>query len=98
MKIDLVTHFVPAAFAEHVLGTARGRTVVPRWQRLPTLVNRNAQCRMMDEFDGYTQVPSLANPPIEAYGSPAETPTTGSARPSGPCRGREAYSSFSPPV
>jgi predicted TIM-barrel fold metal-dependent hydrolase len=74
MKIDVFTHFVPASFADYMQGNAVGRMVVPRWRRIPTLVDLDAHLRMMDEFDDYVQIPSLANPPIEALGSPAETP------------------------
>jgi aminocarboxymuconate-semialdehyde decarboxylase len=74
MKIDLFTHFVPPAFAEFLRGNELGRAAVPRWQRIPTLVDLDAHFRLMDEFDDYVQLPSLANPPIEAYGSPAQTP------------------------
>ena len=74
MKIDLFTHFVPPAFCEFLRGNEVGRAAVPRWQRIPTLVDIDAHLRLMDEFDDYVQLPSLANPPIEAYGSPGETP------------------------
>lgn len=73
MKIDLFTHFVPAAVARFLMGNELGRAAVPRWRNIPTLVDLDAHLRLMDEFDDYVQVPSLANPPIEAYGSPAET-------------------------
>ena len=71
MKLDLFTHFVPQAFADRVRKTELGRLVVPRWQRLATLVDLDEHFRLMDEFDDYAQLPSLANPPIEAYGPPA---------------------------
>jgi aminocarboxymuconate-semialdehyde decarboxylase len=74
MKIDSFTHFVPPEFADHLLGTELGRNAVPRWRRIPTLVDLDAHFRLMDAFDDYLQIPSLANPPIEAYGSPQETP------------------------
>lgn len=71
MKIDLFTHFVPPAFCGRVLETEVGRAAVPRWRNIPTLVDLDAHFRLMDEFDDYVQVPSLANPAIEAYGPPA---------------------------
>jgi uncharacterized protein len=74
MKIDIFTHFVPRSFADYLAGNELGRMAVPRWQRIPTLVDLDAHLRMMDEFEDYMQVPSLANPPIEALGGPAETP------------------------
>lgn len=74
MKIDLFTHFVPPAFCRYLLANEVGRSAVPRWRNIPTLVDLDAHFRLMDEFDDYVQVPSLANPPIEAYGSSRETP------------------------
>ena len=74
MKIDLFTHFVPEELSEHLMGHELGRLAVPRWRRIATLVDLDAHLRMMDEFDAYVQIPSLANPPIEAYGTPAQTP------------------------
>jgi predicted TIM-barrel fold metal-dependent hydrolase len=74
MKIDLFTHFVPPAFSEFLLGYELGRMAVPRWRNIATLVDLDAHFRLMDEFDDYVQIPSLANPAIEAYGSPQLTP------------------------
>lgn len=70
MKIDLFTHFVPPAFSEYLMGNALGRTAAARWQRIATLVDLDAHFELMDAFDDYVQVPSLANPAIEAYGPP----------------------------
>jgi aminocarboxymuconate-semialdehyde decarboxylase len=74
MKIDLFTHFNPAAFSEYIVQTELGRNVAPRWQQIPTLVDIDAHLELMDKFDDYVQIPSLANPAIEAYGGPDETP------------------------
>jgi aminocarboxymuconate-semialdehyde decarboxylase len=74
MKIDVFTHFVPPGFAEYLERFPLGRACVPRWRRLPTLVDLDARFALMDAFDGLVQVPSLPNPPIEAFGSPEETP------------------------
>jgi uncharacterized protein len=73
MKIDLFTHFVPPAFTRYLTGNALGRIAASRWQRIPALVDLDAHFRTMDLFDDYVQIPSLANPPIEAYGSPDDT-------------------------
>ena len=74
MKIDLFTHFVPPAFADYLSRYSTGRSAVSRWQRIPALIDLDAHFRIMDEFGEYAQVPSLANPAIEAYGDPSETP------------------------
>jgi predicted TIM-barrel fold metal-dependent hydrolase len=74
MKIDLFTHFAPAAFSAHLERYPAGRAAVPRWRGLPTLVDLDARLSLMDRFDDYVQVLSLPNPPVEALGTPAETP------------------------
>ena len=74
MKIDLFTHFVPPDFTQYLMGNELGRIAASRWQNIPTLVDLDAHFRTMDLFDDYVQIPSLANPAIEAYGSPDETP------------------------
>lgn len=74
VKIDLFTHFVPPAFVERIANHPIGGPASARWRNIPTLVDLDAHLQLMDEFDDYVQVPCFANPPIEAYGSPAETP------------------------
>jgi predicted TIM-barrel fold metal-dependent hydrolase len=78
MKIDVFTHFAPRHFAEYLGRFALGRAAVPRWQRIPTLVDLDARRRLLDAVDGgagdYVQVLSLPNPAIEAFGPPSETP------------------------
>lgn len=74
MTVDVFTHFVPVAFAAYLGRFAAGRAAVPRWRRLPTLVDLDARLRLLDRFDDLVQIPSLANPPIEALGAPGETP------------------------
>jgi predicted TIM-barrel fold metal-dependent hydrolase len=74
MKIDFFTHFVPPEIATYLSDTELGKAVVPRWRRIGALVEPEAHFRVMDRFDEYVQIPSIANPPIEAYGAPDETP------------------------
>ncbi len=74
MKIDVFTHFVPPGLADFLERFPVGRAAVPRWRRLPTLVDLDARLRLLERFDDLVQIPSLANPPIEAFGTPDETP------------------------
>ena len=73
-KIDIFTHFVPPALTDYLAKTRLGAVATPRWRNIPTLVDIDAHFRLMDTFDDYVQIPSIANPPIEAFGSPAQTP------------------------
>src|SRR2546423_14752783 len=45
-----------------------------RVQNMPTIADLDARFRVMDEFGDYTQVLSLPAPPIEAMGTPEQTP------------------------
>ncbi len=74
MKIDIFTHFVPPALTDYLAKTKLGAIATPRWRNIATLVDLDEHLRMMDEFDDYVQIPSIANPPIEAFGTPEETP------------------------
>ena len=73
-KIDLFTHFVPPKFTEFLQSNELGRLASSRWRNIPALIDLDAHFRVMDQFDDYVQVPSIANPAIEAYGSPEQTP------------------------
>ena len=44
--------------------------MLARYPLLPTLTDVEARVRMMDGFGDYRQVLSLANPPLEALGTP----------------------------
>jgi aminocarboxymuconate-semialdehyde decarboxylase len=72
MKIDVFTHFAPRRFAEYLERFALGRAAVPRWRRIPTLVDLDARLELLDGLGDYVQVLSLPNPAIEAFGPPAE--------------------------
>lgn len=79
MIVDVFTHFAPPEFAEYLERFALGRASVPRWRRIPTLVDLDARLELVERFGDYVQVLSLPNPPIEAFGSPAETPAVARA-------------------
>lgn len=74
LKIDLFTHFVPPALTEYLQSHTLGRLASSRWRNIPPLVDLDAHFRIMDAVEDYVQVPSLANPAIEAYGDADETP------------------------
>jgi len=72
-KIDIFNHIFPDRYV------ARMREVAPdckdagkRVRGIPMLVDLDVRFRVMDAFEGYQQILSIATPPIEAYASPAE--------------------------
>ena len=74
-KLDIYNHILPNAF------TARMRELSPhmgdivkRVTSIPMLHDMEARVRMMEQWPGYQQVLTLANPPIEAVAGPADSP------------------------
>ena len=72
-KIDVFTHILPPGYV------SRMREVAPdvkdqgkRVRGVPMLVDLDVRFRVMDQFEGYQQILSIATPPVEAYASPAD--------------------------
>jgi aminocarboxymuconate-semialdehyde decarboxylase len=75
MKIDLFCHILPPAYFERMTAVStRGAYMQKRVRGIPAMVDLDERFRMMDLFGDYVQVLSLAAPPPEALGSPADTP------------------------
>lgn len=71
-KIDMFNHIWPKAFY------LRFKEVMPkmmditrRSEMVPMMVDLDERFRVMDQFEGYCQILSLASPPLELAGSPA---------------------------
>jgi aminocarboxymuconate-semialdehyde decarboxylase len=72
MKIDLFCHILPPPYFERMTAiSARGAYMQKRVREIPVMVDLDLRFRMMDLFDDYVQVLSLAAPPIEALGDAA---------------------------
>jgi predicted TIM-barrel fold metal-dependent hydrolase len=72
-KIDVFTHILPEGYV------SRMREVAPdvkdqgkRVRGVPMLVDLDVRFRVMDLFEGYQQILSIATPPVEAYASPSD--------------------------
>src|SRR5262245_39390930 len=74
MIIDVFNHFMPAPYFERLQRLVPGHAAATAFPRLRTLWDIDARLRLLDQFGEFQQVLSLANPPIEFLGSPAETP------------------------
>jgi aminocarboxymuconate-semialdehyde decarboxylase len=69
--IDVFCHYLPPALCKAV--KKRGRKVPLMFERasaIPALVDLETRFRVMDEFPGYQQIPSLASPPLELLAPP----------------------------
>ncbi len=73
MKLDIFNHILPPAYFARLTEIIPDRRMLTRYPLLPTLTEVEARFRMMDGFGDYAQVLSLANPPLEALGTPAES-------------------------
>jgi aminocarboxymuconate-semialdehyde decarboxylase len=75
MKIDVFPHIFPKAFFERMLRvTAGDHYMQKRIRGVPVLVDLDLRFRIMDRYDGYVQVLTLASPPIEALAGPDVSP------------------------
>jgi uncharacterized protein len=74
MMLDVFNHFMPKPIFDRLSDLAPGHVALSAFPELPTLWDVEARLRLLDEFDGYQQVLSLANPPIEILGTPERTP------------------------
>jgi uncharacterized protein len=74
MIIDVFNHFMPAPYFERVQRLVPGHAAATAFPRLRTLWDIDARLKLLDQFGDFQQVLSLANPPLEHLGTPAETP------------------------
>jgi uncharacterized protein len=74
MMIDIFNHFMPRAHLDRLASLIPGHIVLSSFPKLKELWDVEARLRMLDEFDGLRQVPSLANPPIEQIAPPSRSP------------------------
>ena len=72
MKLDVFNHILPEAYFARLREIIPDKAMLARYPLLPTLHDVEARFRMMDEFDDYRQVLSLANPALEMLGGPEE--------------------------
>ena len=72
-KIDIFTHIFPRAYIDKMSQVAPDyKDAGKRVRGVPMLVDLDERFRVMDRFDGYEQILSIATPPIEAFARPAD--------------------------
>jgi len=75
MKIDVFPHILPRRYFDRMLETAPpGMALQKRMSGIPVLVDVEQRFRIMDRYEGYVQVLTLANPPLEVVGGPGVSP------------------------
>lgn len=74
-KIDIFCHILPKPFYDRMLQVARGgQDMQRRMREIPILYDLDLRFRVMDQFQPYQQVFSLASPALEAIAGPDATP------------------------
>jgi uncharacterized protein len=75
VKIDVFPHILPRRYFERMLDVApRGMALQKRMSGIPVLVDLEERFRIMDRYEDYRQVLTLANPPLEVVGGPDASP------------------------
>ena len=74
MIIDVYNHILPKKYQETLEKKITGRDMnLPsaNWSKtVPTLLDLEARFRIMDDFDGYIQVLTVASPPTYSLADP----------------------------
>jgi aminocarboxymuconate-semialdehyde decarboxylase len=72
-KIDVFTHIFPKAYADRMAEVAPDyKDAGKRVRGVPMLVDLDERFRVMDLFEEYQQVLSIATPPIEVFARPED--------------------------
>jgi uncharacterized protein len=75
LMIDIFNHIFPVRFYERMLAkSGHLKDMGKRVRGVPMLVDLSERFRVMDRFEGYRQVLSIASPPIETMAGPEVTP------------------------
>ena len=72
-KIDVFNHIFPEPYVARMKDIAPNfKDVGKRVRGVPMLVDLDVRFRVMDRFEGYQQILSIATPPVEAYANPTD--------------------------
>jgi aminocarboxymuconate-semialdehyde decarboxylase len=75
MKIDVFPHIFPKKFFDRMVQVAPpGLYMQKRTRGIPVLVDLELRLRIMDRYEGYVQVLTLASPPLESLAGTDVTP------------------------
>lgn len=69
-KLDVFNHIYPRPYFDRMLAVAPGfKDIGKRMRGIPMLIDLDERFRVMDRFEDYQQILSIATPPIEVYSS-----------------------------
>jgi aminocarboxymuconate-semialdehyde decarboxylase len=74
VKLDVFCHVMPKPYFDRVqrVSSTRAQNLLRRTAPIRVLWDLDERLRLIDRFDDYAQIPSLAAPAIEALGEPSE--------------------------
>ena len=73
MKIDVFTHFVPLKYHKALTEKAdRNSYMMLPLELTPAINDIEARLNILDRYEGYKQVLTLAGPPLDAVASPED--------------------------
>jgi aminocarboxymuconate-semialdehyde decarboxylase len=72
LRIDAFPHILPRRYFDRMIAASSGPAshMQKRTAAIPVLYDLDERFRVVDRFDGYVQVLTLAAPPVEAVGPP----------------------------
>lgn len=74
MKIDIFTHIIPAKYKEALYQKTDQRFYGEKWDKVingtPGLTDLDNRLRILERYDGLSQVLTIASPPLEESASP----------------------------
>jgi len=75
VKLDAFCHVLPKPYFDRLQRSSseRAANLIKRTAAIRTLWDLDERLRVIEPFDDYAQIVSLAAPPLEALGEPAET-------------------------
>jgi uncharacterized protein len=72
-KLDVFNHIYPAAYFDRMMAVAPDfKDIGKRMRNIPMLLDLDERFRVMDTFEHYQQILSIATPPLDAYAAPAD--------------------------
>lgn len=73
MKIDVFNHVVTRKYHDLLVKKAPpALNPAERFRSIPTLMDMDLRSKIMDQFEGYVQIITLANPPVELVAGPQD--------------------------
>ena len=76
MKIDIYTHIIPQKYKQALYQRADSRFYSENWDKVingtPALTNLDNRLKILEKYDGLSQVLTIASPPLEEAASPED--------------------------